>query len=138
MSITVTVAELVNAKPGLEKLAQAPKLPFKASYDCAKLIKLANVDLSAFGDAKEKLIAEYGVLDEDGKTRTVPEDKREAFFAEFEPVFKREVTFPVNPIKLPAELDSLGMTAADLLPLLSFVEVEGNGSADAESKKTVD
>ena len=138
MPITVKLVELVNAKDGLVKLASAPKLPFKASYDVAKLIKLANVDLQAFAEAKDKLIKEYGVTSEDGNTISVPEDKKEEYYAQIEPVLAREITIPVNPIQLPGELDDLGMTGVELIPLLSFVEVEGNGSTDAESEKTVD
>ena len=127
MSITVKLEELVNAKPGLEKIALLEGLPVRAAFDCAKLLQKMVPDLQAFGAARDKLIERLGEeVEEDGKKfKRVPEEKHEEFFAELKPIIEVEVTLEASVVTLPAKL--IGLKPVDLIPIMPFIEVEGNG-----------
>ena len=127
MPITVKVGELVNAVPGLQTIAALENLPLRAAYDCAKLLQKMSPDIQGYDAAKNKLFEKLGEESEDGKTRSIPEDKRDEFFEELKPVIEKEVTIEASVVTLPETL--IGLKPADLINIMPFIEVAGNGEA---------
>ena len=120
--MTLTIAQLLDCKPAMEKLLQA-SVPAATALRIARLAqKLTPEHKTAYAEYI-KLFERYGTRDEAGNIQ-VPETRLEEFRRELEPFLATEVSIPFDPIPFGA-IEKVAMTPgefASLEPFFAFAE----------------
>lgn len=118
----ITLAQLMDAQPALERLA-AERLPVKAAYRVAKVLRLVRPEVQQFVDQRNALIRELGA------ERTTPtgdvaievtDANRAAFVAKVTELAAIEVRIDIEPIDV-GTLDGVQVAAVDLIALDRFI-----------------
>lgn len=110
---------ILNARDAVQRLAKQ-SLPVAVSYRVTKLVNAMNVELAIYEKERVKLCEKYGSLNETGEKYIIREG--DGFSEEFNTLLDFDIELDVQKIILPV---SLLITAADLLLLSDFVEIEG-------------
>jgi hypothetical protein len=120
--ITITLGQLMEAQPALERLA-GERLPVKTAYRVARVLRLVRPEIGQFVEHRNDLVRELGV---ERRTATgemiteVTEGNRPAFFAKVAELASCEVRLEIEPIEI-AALDGVNVTAADCVALDWFI-----------------
>jgi hypothetical protein len=120
--ITTTLAQLMEAQPALERLA-AERLPVKAAYRVAKVLRLARPEIEQFIEQRNTMIRELGAERRQANGETTVEvtpANRDVFVAKVTELASLEVTLEIDPLEVGA-LDGAALTATDLLALDRFI-----------------
>ena len=113
--------KIVNATQPLSRLMVQP-MKIAQSWSLSKLSKLIDVELKSFDEARNKLLAEYGTLTEDGTQYIFATDKAMPFSEEIKSLLDQEIDIEIVPISL-SKLDRIDISASDLL-MLDWLIVE--------------
>lgn len=123
MTIKLKLYALQAAVPALSALGSA-KLPAKAAYSVAKVLRAAQSELSLFEEQRNKLIKELGTEDKAGNFSVAPGSEAMARFqAEIKPLLDTEIEIAVNPLPL-SVLERAELSAHDLMALDAFITEE--------------
>lgn len=90
------LGELYNVTRGLNEL-MAIKMPAKAAYRVAKIVRVVNPELTEIEKQRVELVKKHGVADDKGNIN-VPEDKLPVFTAEFQELLGQEVELDIQPV----------------------------------------
>jgi hypothetical protein len=71
--------DIINAQPSIQTLAET-KLPVKASYRVAKMLRAFSAELVIYDQERIKLLSEYGVMAEDKSKYDFPVPENFALF----------------------------------------------------------
>jgi myo-inositol catabolism protein IolC len=109
--MNLTIGQLLNAKPALEKLF-SQELPSSTAFKLARLTRELNNALEAFDDVRKKVIAKYNP---DNK-EDLSADTQKAIISELNEAAAESVTISFEPIPLNA-FEGTSMTASDAMAL---------------------
>jgi len=115
--LITTLGKVNDAKEALQRLGNV-KLPIKQSYSISKLINLINPELINFQLQHKKLLEGFGV-EKDGMIICKSENINE-FQKQYKELCNIEVKIDWSPI----ELESIEITAIDLIVLEPFLIVK--------------
>jgi hypothetical protein len=118
----ITIADLINAKPAIEKLTQQ-NLPARKSFQITKLMKVLNDEFTTFETCRVELVKKYGTLNEEGNW--VADNNHQEFISEIQSLLLLPCTISDDlKVDLSNELDSLSMTVADMIALEPLFQFE--------------
>ena len=116
--ITMTLAQVMEAQPALERLS-SERLPVKVAYRVGKLLRLVRPEAEQFVNQRNDLVRQFGESKPNGDVEVTAEN-RDAFFAKVNELATVEVQFDIEPLEI-AGLDGCQVTAADLVALDRFL-----------------
>lgn len=129
--IEVTIGNVVDALPVLERLAQE-KLPVRAAWRISRLILRLRPVLPAFEQARLAIFQKLGAPTVDGKGYTVPAPRTTELKAELEELLAR--TVEVEQEQIPVSFfDGAMVSPSDFLALGPFL-VEQAGRVDLSER----
>lgn len=114
----ITLKEIINAVPALNKLADSD-LPLPLAYKLSKQIKALQTEIDFFNAEREKVMKKYG--GESRRDRIVFKDP--GGVDEFEKVLELTVNPDTERLRIPM-LDDIHLSAHDVAFLEPFVEFE--------------
>ena len=114
----LTLGELLNGKPALEKLVNL-EISIKAAYKLSRIIRKLNEELQNFEEQRQKLVNQYGEPQENGNV-IVTQENMEAFAKELNDLASLEIELDFEPVSL-EELGDVKMKAAELMLIEKFV-----------------
>jgi hypothetical protein len=117
--MTVTVATLKNAEPGLIKLSNSA-LPINIAFRVSKVLKSIAKELALFEESRMKLVKKYGVTNEETSEISVSEENMEAFFKEISELLEEEVELSFNKIDINSIPDSVTLSPNEVSALEPF------------------
>lgn len=112
--MNVKLSEILNAREILGKLSDE-KLPVKAAYSVAKLVKRVNEELNTFNDMRQALLKKY-----EGEEQTA--ELQSKLREEFEEVLETEVSIEISKIDLTNT--DIELTAKEVLVIEPFANLE--------------
>ena len=118
----MTISQIMNAKPILDRLAQNKQLPTKIAYKIYVLLSEVTPTIQFFLDKRKELFLNYGV--EEGDSYIIIPENQQKFNNEFDELMNLECEKEVNKIDISLDID-LGISPADifcLTPFINFVE----------------
>lgn len=96
----ITLSELKSIETPLSKLMEQ-KLPLKTSFKLSKVLKQIANELQALEEARQKLIRQYGEVEEETQSITIKDEaKLLQFQKEFSDFLKEEVELAFEPISI--------------------------------------
>lgn len=125
--ITIKINDLVNCTDALRALSEKD-MKAKLAYSTAKLLKVADTEMSGFNDARMKLIEKYGNKDENGNL--IKDDKDNVkidneniaeFSEELNDLLDTQVELNANKLKL-SMLETLDFSPAEMFALEPLIE----------------
>ena len=122
----LTNGEIFQASKPLEELSKE-RLPLKASYRVALLIKKLSDQLSVIENVRVGLIKKYGELKEDGEMVIQPNSKNwDKFVSEMNELLAQETEIVFEKIELPAEINGepFQIEPSNLILLEKFIVVK--------------
>lgn len=117
--IKVTLITIQNAITSFQKLAES-KLPIKAAFKVAKMIKLVSSEMDAYETQRVAAIKQLGTEKEDGSFQ-VEGDAVPLFHAEIIGLLELVVELQIDTLSL-SELGDIPLTAQDMIALEAFIE----------------
>ncbi len=129
MSIRVTLRELLEAQPALQRLSNE-KLPVKVAYNVARMMRVVQPEVEDFYKQRNALVKEYGVTRaateaersmHGDEVTEVPKDKLDTFREEIDGLAQEVVVLEREPLKITDSFPAI--TAADLLALGPLVDL---------------
>lgn len=114
----ITLGELLNGKPALEKLVNL-EISIKTAYKLSRIINKLNNELQNFEDQRQKLVSKYGEPEENGNV-IVTQENMEAFSNELNELINLEIELAYEPVSL-EELGDVKMRASELMLIDKFV-----------------
>jgi hypothetical protein len=126
--MTLTIAQVLDCKPGIERLLQAT-VPAATALRIARLAQKITAEHKTAYEEYAKLFERYGTRDEAGSIQ-VAEDRMEEFRRELEPFLATEISISVDRIPFSA-IDQITMTANEIAavePFLQFEEAAAGGA----------
>jgi hypothetical protein len=117
----LTIGQLLDCKPGMEKLMQA-SVPAATALRIARLAQKVNPEHKTAHEEYVKLFERFGSRDASGNIQ-VPERNMEAFRRELEPFLATEVTIHLDRIPFVA-IDHVSMTPGELASIEPFLLIE--------------
>ena len=115
----LTVKELLDLKPGLEKLI-AQDLPVKVAYKVSKILKKLQSEYELFDSRKMVLFEKYGEKKEDGNVQ-VKNEHIAAFNKDFGEMVEIEIEADISKIKV-EDLEGATMSSIDMVNLGVLIE----------------
>jgi hypothetical protein len=110
----VTLAEIKALEIPLTAFLKE-KLPLKASYRLSKVLKQISSELADLESERQKLIREYGDVDETNNEIAIKDEaKLIQFRIEFTELLKEEIELNYDPISLSELGDNIQLTLADM------------------------
>ena len=122
MPITISLRELLEAQPALQRLS-TEKLPVKVAYNVARMMRAVQPEIEDFYKQRNALVKECGVTRpateaerpmHGDEVTEVPKDKLEEFRREIDELASEKITLEREPLKIEGLPE---MTAADLIAL---------------------
>lgn len=118
-TITVTLEQLVNAAPAVQRLC-TERLPVKTAYRVARLARAMDPELKAFDTQRGALLKAHGDPIPDAPDMyQIREGEREAFAALIRELSTEEIALPGPPLALEGLCD---LTPGEILALGPLVE----------------
>jgi hypothetical protein len=121
--MTLTVANLKNAEPGLIKISNSA-LPINIAFRVSKVLKTIAQELAAFEESRLVLVKKYGVTNEETGDVSVSEENMEVFFKEIDVLLQEEVELSFNKIDVATLPDSVTLSPNDVVALEPFFNLE--------------
>jgi hypothetical protein len=118
--MTLTIAQILDCKPGMEKLLQAT-VPAATALRIARLAQKITAEHKTAYEEYLKLFERYGTRNEAGSIQ-VAEDRMEEFRRELEPFLATEVNVEVDRIPLEG-IEQVAMTAGEIGSIEVFLLV---------------
>lgn len=118
----VKFSDILEASEHMGKLSRE-RLPVGQSISLARLIKRLNEEMTIFSQQREKLLIQYGELNEEEGTYLVEKDNAEAFREDYDELLKSEVETGTEKLKITLQKDS-SIEALVLLGCEKFCEFE--------------
>ena len=118
----ITIAQLLDCKPGMEKLMQA-SVPAATALRIARLSQRITPEHKTAFEEYVKLFERFGTRDAAGNVQ-VAESRMEEFRRELEPFLTTEISIPIDQIPFSA-IEQIAMTPGEIAsvePFLSFDE----------------
>lgn len=116
--IKIKLGDLLNAVPGLKKLAEREVKP-AASYAFSKLLKKLADEITAFEKTRFDLYKRHGV-EKDGQYVLETQAAKDTVAAELQELLLVEVDVEFRPIKLSAFIG--GVTPVEMMVADQFIE----------------
>ena len=118
----ITIAEIINAKPAIEKLTQQT-LPARKSYQISKLLKALNDEYELFESTRVELVKKYGAINDDGTW--IADSSNPEFISEVQSILSISCNIQDElKVDLSQELDSIQLTVSDVMALDPFFRFE--------------
>ncbi len=114
MGIKITLQQLLDSKPALEKIAKQD-IDIVQSFKLARVIRELNDHFKDYDEQRIALIKKLGTEDKDGNFE-VKGDAKEEFVNEMEKLFGIEVDLSFEPFKL-SEFKGIKISPGDALGL---------------------
>ena len=124
--MTLTIGQLLDCKPGMEKLMHA-SVPAATALRIARLAQKINPEHKTAHEEYIKLFDRFGTRDAAGNIQ-VPEARMEAFRNELEPFLATEVTIHLDRIPFVA-IEQVSMTPSEIASIEPFLLIEETASA---------
>ena len=122
--MTLTIAQILDCKPGMEKLLQAT-VPAATALRIARLAQKITAEHKTAHEEYLKLFERYGTRDAAGNIQ-VAEARMEEFRQELEPFLETEVNVEVDRIPLEG-IEQVAMTAGEIGSIEVFLLVGETG-----------
>ena len=126
--MTLTIAQILDCKPGMEKLLQA-SVPAATALRIARLAQKITAEHKTAYEEYLKLFERYGTRDSAGNIR-VAEARMEEFRQELEPFLATEISISVDRIRFSA-IEQITMTANEIAAVEPFLQFEEAPPAQA-------
>ncbi len=126
--MTLTIAQILDCKPGIERLLQAT-VPAATALRIARLAQKITAEHKTAYDEYTKLFERYGARDSAGNIK-VPEARMEEFRRELEPFLATEISISVDRIPFSA-IEQITMTANEIAAVEPFLQLEEAAPAGA-------
>lgn len=114
----LTLLQIVNAKPILEKLS-GMSLPIKVAYRINKILSKVNSEYKSFEDTRVSLIKKFGKEQDDGNIEVV-DDNRTKFFEEVTELLSEEIDLNIPLLDMNAFPDSIELSSQELSLINAF------------------
>jgi single-stranded DNA-specific DHH superfamily exonuclease len=118
--MTLTIAQILDCKPGMEKLLQAT-VPAATALRIARLAQKITAEHKTAYEEYTKLFERYGTRDSAGNIQ-VTEARMEEFRQELDPFLATEVNVEVDRIPLEG-IEQVAMTAGEIASIEVFLLV---------------
>ena len=119
--MNITISEILNAKPVLEKLVDK-EISIKTAYRLSRVIKELNGELQTFEEQRQKLVHKYGTQKKDAPegSITVTEENMGEFQKELSELLTAELNLNCTPMDID-EFDDVKLTTSEILLIDSFL-----------------
>jgi hypothetical protein len=111
----ITLAEVKSLETSLAKVFDK-EVNIKVAYRLGSLLKKLSEEMAILEENRIKLVKKYGDEDKETKQLSVPQDKAQEFYAEFNELLQLEIDIDFEPIPLQAFGD-ITLSAADVMRL---------------------
>jgi single-stranded DNA-specific DHH superfamily exonuclease len=118
--MTLTIAQILDCKPGIERLLQAT-VPAATALRIARLAQKITAEHKTAYEEYTKLFERYGTRDSAGNIQ-VTEARMEEFRQELDPFLATEVNVEVDRIPLEG-IEQVAMTAGEIASIEVFLLV---------------
>jgi single-stranded DNA-specific DHH superfamily exonuclease len=118
--MTLTIAQILDCKPGIERLLQAT-VPAATALRIARLAQKITAEHKTASEEYTKLFERYGTRDSAGNIQ-VTEARMEEFRQELDPFLATEVNVEVDRIPLEG-IEQVAMTAGEIASIEVFLLV---------------
>lgn len=118
--MTLTIAQILDCKPGIERLLQAT-VPAATALRIARLAQKITAEHKTAYEEYTKLFERYGTRDSAGNIK-VTEARMEEFRQELDPFLATEVNVEVDRIPLEG-IEQVAMTAGEIASIEVFLLV---------------
>ena len=115
----ITISEILKGKSVLEKLVDK-EISIKTAYKLSRMIKVLNEELQTFEESRQKLVQQYGEVQEDDSI-AVKEDNIEAFNTELADLLTAEIEVGCEPISIDEFADGVEIKTAELMMIEKFI-----------------
>lgn len=119
--MNITISEVLNAKPVLEKLVDE-EISIKTAYRLSRIIKELNGELQHFEEQRQKLVHKHGEQQEDAPEGniTVPEENMLDFQRELSELLTVDIELDCNPMHID-EFGDVKITTSEILLIDCFL-----------------
>jgi hypothetical protein len=135
----ITLAEVKSLEASLAKIFDK-ELKIQVAYRLSRLLKRLTTEMEALEENRIKLVKKYGIVNEENKQLTVPQDKTQDFYREFSELMSLEIDIPFEPIALESFGD-ISLSAADVAKLDGKIianDDDDDDDDDDEEEEVVD
>lgn len=126
--MTLTIAQILDCKPGVEKLLQA-SVPAATALRIARLAQKITAEHKTAYEEYLKLFERYGTRESAGSIH-VAQSRIEEFRRELEPFLATEISISVDRIRFSA-IEQITMTANEIAAVEPFLQFEEAAPAGA-------
>lgn len=114
----MTIKQIIDAKPVLDRIAQNKEIPTKVAYKIYILLSSLNPAIQFFLDKRKELFLNYGK--EDGENFVITEENQLIFSQKFDELMDIECTNEIQKIDISLDVD-LGISPSEIFLLESFI-----------------
>jgi len=129
----ITLAEIKSLEASLAKIFDK-EVNIKVAYRLGSLLKKISEEMVLLEENRVKLVKKYGEADAETQQLSVPQEKAQDFYTEFNELLQVEVDIDFEPIPLQAFGD-ISLSAADVMRLDGKIIANNGIVADVEIKK---
>ena len=126
----LTLNELLGVQGAFGKLASAP-LKATVAFKVVQMIKEVQKSIESLEETRKKLVGQYSVKDEAGKTE-IPQERMAEFQKEFGVLLGTEVEVTDCQIAL-SEISTVELTARDIMALEKLIVNDIKQKSEAKS-----
>lgn len=126
--MTLTIAQVLDCKPGMEKLMRA-SVPAATALRIARLAQKITPEHKTAYEEYIRLFERYGIRDEAGNIQ-VPVTRMDEFRQELEPFLATEVSIHLDRIPFGA-IEQVAMTPGEIASLEPFLSIDELASQHA-------
>lgn len=112
------LGQLLNSVEALQRLGQM-KMPAKAAYGVARNLRMIDVELELFNEARKQLVERYQCINEE--TNAIEIKDQAGLDREYRELVETEIDYQPHTIRLEL-LDSVELTPSDLAILFWLIE----------------
>lgn len=121
MPLNLTVKDIINAKPALEKLAQQD-VDIVQSFKLAKCIRCLNDHYKDYDQSRIDLVKKLGEQDESGNFEVKDDAKQKEFISEMERLLNLKIEVNFDKFKM-SDFEGVKMNPADALSLEKIFDI---------------
>ncbi len=127
----ITLAEVKSLESSLSKIFNKD-VNIKLAYRLGKLLKRLSEEMKMLEENRIKLVKKYGEEDEETKQLSVPPEKTQEFYNEFNELMQIEIDVDFEPVPL-EQFGDIEMSASDVINLDGKIIAD---ESPAEKEKT--
>jgi len=115
----ITISEVLNGKQVLEKLVDK-EISIKTAYRLSRIIKVLNEELQLFEEQRQKLVQQYGEVQEDDSV-VVGKEKLQDFQNDLSELLTAEIDLGCEPMNIDEFGDNVEIKTAELMMIEKFI-----------------